>query len=133
MIKNVTAGTSISISVIISVGYDIPAGTMMFPNILSCHTDPEYWTDPDQFRPERFINPDGSASMQRDSYLPFSAGRRVCIGESLVKTTLTFTLASLMQRYKFHPVPGENLTLDVAYSFLATEPKPFKVMVELRH
>ena len=116
----------------LSVGYDIPAGAMVFPNIHSCHMDPEYWPDPEQFKPERFLNADGTASSVRPGYLPFSAGRRICVGESLAKTTLPFSVVSLMQQYEFLPVPGEVLTLEAGFSFLATEPKPFRLLVKLR-
>ena len=124
--------TVTSASITLSVGYEIRAGTMVFPNIHSCHMDPEFWPDPEQFRPERFLNADGTASSVRPGYLPFSAGRMICVGESLAKTTLPFSVASLMQRYEFLPVQGEALTLEAGFSFLATESKPFRLMVTLR-
>ena len=115
-----------------SVGYDIPSATLVFPNLYACHMDPEYWPEPDQFKPERFLNADGPASSVRPAFLPFSTGRRVCIGETLVKATLTYTMASLIQRYKFLSVPGETPNLDSIYCFMLSAAKPYKVIAKLR-
>ena len=94
--------------------------------------DPEYWSDPGEFRPERFINEDGSASSVRTAFLPFSTGRRICVGETLAKATLNYTMASLIQRYEFVPVPGENLTLDSIYAAMLSAAKPYQIMAKLR-
>ena len=123
---------SFFLSVTISEGYDIPAGTIVLPNIYSCHTDPEYWSDPEDFRPERFINEDGSANSVRTAFMPFSMGRRICVWETLAKATLNYTMASLIQRYEFLPVPGESLTLDSTYTAMLTAAKPYQIRVKLR-
>ena len=56
-------------------GYDIPAGTLILPNLWAVHYDPRVWKDPDKFMPERFMSEDGSALIEREELIPF------CIGE----------------------------------------------------
>lgn len=51
----------------------IPAGTLVMNNLYSVHMDPEYWKDPHTFRPERFINPDGSFHKD-ERLIPFGKG-----------------------------------------------------------
>ena len=67
-------------------GYDIPKDTMLITNIWAIHHDVDEWKKPEVFNPERFLDTEGkfSAAGAR-SYLPFSAGRRGCLGESLAE------------------------------------------------
>ena len=54
-------------------GYTIPADTLIITNIHGVHRDPDYWTDPDMFRPERWLD-DENNIIRHDSYMPFSLG-----------------------------------------------------------
>lgn len=59
-------------------GYDIPAQSIVLPNIWALHMNKEYWGDPDAFRPERFFDERGS--LQRPgNLLPFSIGEYVSV------------------------------------------------------
>ena len=55
------------------LGYRIPKNTTVIPNIFAVHMDPELWGDPENFRPERFIDEDGCI-VRPDYYIPYSAG-----------------------------------------------------------
>ena len=57
------------------LGYDIPADTLILSNIWAIHMDPRYWEDPEEFRPERFLNEDGNIKRQ-ESFIPFSFGKQ---------------------------------------------------------
>ena len=63
-------------------GSVLPAGTGIVMIASMVHRDPRYWTDPEVFRPERFI--DGEIK-HAYAYIPFSAGSRNCIGTYSVK------------------------------------------------
>lgn len=58
----------------------LPAGTgvVLIPSMV--HRDPNYWDDPEVFRPERFIE---GELKHPYAYIPFSAGSRNCIGKYL--------------------------------------------------
>jgi cytochrome P450 family 135 len=78
-------------------GYTIPAGSTLMVSIYLVHSDPETYPDPDQFRPERFLNgtPEGAA------WIPFGGGVRRCLGarfaelETKVILTQVLTTARL--------------------------------------
>ncbi|XP_035684758.1 cytochrome P450 2U1-like [Branchiostoma floridae] len=82
-------------------GYDIPAGTQVFPNLWSANMDPEFWPDPEKFDPSRFLDSDGKVVTRPESFMPFSTGRRVCLGEQLAKMELFLLFSSLLKHVTF--------------------------------
>ena len=115
-------------------GYSIPKGTTVLTNLWSLHHDPEIWDDPDAFRPERFLDEEGSfVPPKADRFLPFSAGRRSCLGESLARIELVLVLARLLHSFKFENPPGSDLpTLDPIVG-LVLLPRPFNACAIQRH
>uniref|UniRef100_A0A8C2V1A6 Cytochrome P450 family 2 subfamily W member 1 n=1 Tax=Chinchilla lanigera TaxID=34839 RepID=A0A8C2V1A6_CHILA len=86
-------------------GYLLPKGTPVIPLLTSVLLDKTQWATPRQFNPEHFLDSDRHF-LKRPAFLPFSAGRRVCVGESLARTELFLLLAGLLQRYHLQPPPG---------------------------
>ncbi|XP_063090067.1 cytochrome P450 2W1 isoform X2 [Cavia porcellus] len=86
-------------------GYLLPKGTPVIPLLTSVLLDKTQWVTPSQFNPGHFLDSDGHF-LKRLAFLPFSAGRRVCVGESLARTELFLLLAGLLQRYHLQPPPG---------------------------
>ena len=115
-------------------GYHIPKGTTVLVNLWSLHHDPAIWHNPDKFMPERFLDKDGKfVPPKQDRFLPFSAGRRSCLGESLARIELFLILAQLLHRFRFENPPGYDLpTLKPNTGVLLT-PQPFKVCATVRH
>lgn len=56
--------------------YDVPKGTMVVPLQWAIHTDPAYWDEPLQYRPDRFLLGDGSLA-KPEAFLPFQSGKRL--------------------------------------------------------
>ena len=82
-------------------GYDIPKGTIVFANLYANHRDPEIWgEDVEEFRPERFLSPDETTVVRHEALIPFSIGRRVCLGETLARDTLFLFAANLAQNFE---------------------------------
>ncbi|XP_052674496.1 steroid 17-alpha-hydroxylase/17,20 lyase-like [Crassostrea angulata] len=82
-------------------GYDIPKDTVVLINHFALHRDPKYWKDPEKFDPLRYLDEDGKMDPTKlDSWLPFSAGRRVCLGESIAKPEILMMCVHLLQRFK---------------------------------
>ncbi|XP_069161652.1 methyl farnesoate epoxidase isoform X1 [Procambarus clarkii] len=112
-------------------GRRIPEGTTVLCNLYSVHMDQDYWGDPDTFRPERFVNPDGS--LRRDERLiSFGKGRRMCLGKPLARMTTFLLFSALMQRFTFSldpevPVPDTEGKL----GFVLLPPE-FKVFARSR-
>ena len=86
-------------------GYTIPKDTQVFMNTYALHHDEHFWQDPNVFRPERYLDkvtgwllpPDHAV---RKHTLPFGAGPRVCLGETLAYNRLFLFITTLIQ--KFH-------------------------------
>ncbi|KAK9073543.1 hypothetical protein SSX86_007867 [Deinandra increscens subsp. villosa] len=85
------------------MGYDIPAGTQVIINASAIGRDPTLWEEPDEFRPERFLNNIIDYKGLHFELLPFGAGRRGCPGIQFAMVINELALANLV--YKF------NLTL----------------------
>ncbi|XP_072038343.1 cytochrome P450 2U1-like [Amphiura filiformis] len=110
-------------------GYSIPKGTNVVCNIWSLHLDPNLWPDPERFDPSRHLNDKGEM-VKSPHVLPFGAGRRVCMGETLAKMELFLFFSSLMHQFKFDLPPGrEPPSLDPVPG-LTSCPFPFEVIIE---
>jgi len=75
-------------------GRRIPAGSRVLFSIFLTQRDPRYWPNPERFDPERF---NGRAPLAPFTYLPFGAGRRVCLGAALAQVETRVILARLLQ------------------------------------
>ncbi|XP_063360044.1 cytochrome P450 18a1-like [Cydia amplana] len=88
-------------------GYLIPAGTHLVPLLNKINMDPEYFSDPNNFTPERFIK-DGKVELP-DTFIPFGVGRRLCLGEQVAKTELFLFFANIMNSYTFYLPEGDPM------------------------
>ncbi|XP_070843487.1 cytochrome P450 2K1-like [Chaetodon trifascialis] len=86
-------------------GHFIKKGTTVYPLLTSVLYDEDEWEKPHSFYPAHFLDKEGKF-VKRDAFMPFSAGRRVCLGESLARMELFIFFASLMQHFRFTPPPG---------------------------
>jgi cytochrome P450 len=86
-------------------GYRIRAGTTVYLPIYSVHRDERWWPDPVRFDPERFLG-EPDRSRPRCAYLPFGAGRRVCIGSQFALLEATLVAATIAQRYRLGLIDG---------------------------
>ena len=117
-------------------GYDIPKNTMVMTNLWALHHDPDEWDEPEVFRPERFLDEKGNFSPSGPqgfrSFLPFSAGRRVCLGESLSKAELFLVSARLLHQFKFERAPGKPLADLTGLVGVVLVPKSYELIVKNR-
>ncbi|XP_026178718.1 cytochrome P450 17A2 [Mastacembelus armatus] len=112
-------------------GHAVGRGTRVLVNMWSIHHDPRFWDKPDLFTPDRFLD-DHGRRVTPSCFLPFGAGPRVCVGESLARLELFLFLSSLLQRMSFKlpdgaPAPNLQGRLGVVL-----QPLPFKVVVTPR-
>ncbi|XP_059177466.1 cytochrome P450 2U1-like [Physella acuta] len=106
--------------------YTIPKGTQIASNLDSVLRDQKVWGDPENFRPERFIDGEGNLQIPEE-FIPFSIGRRACLGESLAKMELFLYMSSLFQKFKFIPEDESNLPSLEDTRGITTPPLPYTI------
>ncbi|XP_053671495.1 cytochrome P450 4d2-like [Anopheles nili] len=89
-------------------GVPIPPGTDIMLNIYVMQNDPDYYPEPDRFRPERFAD-DGAEQQKAFSYLPFSLGVRSCIGQRFAILEMKTMLVKLLTRFRLGPCEEQNV------------------------
>jgi len=113
-------------------GFMIPKDTMILGNFSYIHHDPAIWGDPENFRPERFLSPDGKTFKKHEALMPFSTGRRLCIGETLTRDSLFLFSTNLYQRFEIEfDKNGPDNGFDPLPEFVLA-PKPFNVILKDR-
>ena len=81
-------------------GYRVKKGWTVFMSQWVSHRDPQYFPDPEEFRPERWL--DGLAKrIPKYAYYLFGGGPRVCIGNTFALMEAAIILAAVGQRYRF--------------------------------
>uniref|UniRef100_A0A665TEK8 Cytochrome P450 2J6-like n=1 Tax=Echeneis naucrates TaxID=173247 RepID=A0A665TEK8_ECHNA len=86
-------------------GYKIPKGVTVIPNLTSVLFDKSTWETPYTFNPGHFLNKEGKFVKQA-AFIPFSLGKRACLGENLARMELFLFFTSFMQRFTFSMPPG---------------------------
>lgn len=88
-------------------GKDMKPGSIVFVSPWMLHRNVDAWEHPDEFDADRFQTERG-AEAARSAYLPFSMGPRVCLGAAFAQQEAALILASLIRRYRFEPVEGQE-------------------------
>ncbi|XP_012877718.1 PREDICTED: cytochrome P450 2J2-like [Dipodomys ordii] len=101
-------------------GYQLPRGTVIFPNMIALHRDPKEWATPDTFTPEHFL--ENGQFKKREAFLPFGMGKRACLGEQLARSELFIFFTSLLQKFTFKPPQNEKLSLKARMSIPHSPP-----------
>eukprot|EP00977_Amphora_coffeiformis_P013624 scaffold3608_cov183-Amphora_coffeaeformis.AAC.11 len=84
----------------------IPGNTVACIWIYSLHRHPDFWLQPDEFLPERWLVTDNvDAGITNGAYMPFAAGPRNCVGQPLAHVILRTLLAQLVVNFEFQD-PG---------------------------
>ncbi|XP_051803071.1 cytochrome P450 2J4-like isoform X15 [Acanthochromis polyacanthus] len=105
--------------------YTIPKGTMILATLNSVLHDESMWETPHSFNPQHFLDQDGKFR-KREAFLPFSAGKRVCLGEALARMELFLFFTAFLQRFSFSAPPGEKPSLEFKLG-LTHCPKPYRL------
>ncbi|XP_033123120.1 cytochrome P450 4C1-like [Anneissia japonica] len=79
-------------------GYLVPKNVFLMISLDAIHHNPKHWKDPDKFDPDRFL-PENAAVRRKYAYVPFSAGRRNCIGQRFGMMKIKVILSTLYRRF----------------------------------
>jgi len=109
-------------------GKDIPKGTPLFINHWAFHYDEREWKETTAFKPERFLDSSGSfVHGMNISFLPFGAGRRVCVGEAMAKLELFLFISHILYRYELKIEAGKAAPDLEGVLGVVLGPKPYEI------
>ncbi|XP_066996016.2 cytochrome P450 307a1-like [Anabrus simplex] len=92
-------------------GFKVEKDTLIFLNNYDLHMSPELWSEPEAFKPERFLV--NGRLVKPDHFLPFGGGRRSCMGYKMVQFLSFLTLSTLLQHFSLAPVPRVDYRVPV--------------------
>jgi cytochrome P450 len=94
-------------------GCPIKAGSLVIIGLWNIHRHPDFWAEPEAFRPERFMG-GADATGHRLAWMPFGAGHRTCIGNHFAMIEGPLLLALIAQRYELNLLPARPVEPEVA-------------------
>ncbi|XP_075463038.1 cytochrome P450 2B11-like isoform X2 [Ascaphus truei] len=108
-------------------GYSLPKGTVIFPLLHSVLFDSTLFERPQEFDPSHFLNQSGSFK-KNEGFMPFSAGKRICLGEGLARMELFLYFTSILQRFDIKPSTSpSDIDLSPEYSGFGKKPPSFQL------
>jgi cytochrome P450 len=86
-------------------GRRIPAGSVLLVSVYLLHRDPILYEDPEEFRPERFLEGEHEGGV----WIPFGGGVRRCLGASFAQVEMKVVLRTVLGRVHLEAVdPGDE-------------------------
>lgn len=114
--------------------YFIGKGTIVVSNIGGVHHDTKLWGDPENFRPERFLTPEEDSFVGHDGLIPFSVGKRVCLGENLARDELFLMSTALLQAFEVKLNPnGPRPSLTPIATGVVAKTQPHELILNPRN
>ncbi|KAF5282693.1 hypothetical protein FQA39_LY17500 [Lamprigera yunnana] len=113
-------------------GYKVPKGSIVLTSLYSIHMDKNFWKDPDQFRPERFLTEERQLIIPDWNFLPFGRGKRRCLGESLAKTNYFHFFTAMLHNFVLERDPDVDDVNTEGFDGVTISPKPFQVKLVVR-
>lgn len=112
------------------LGYNFPIRSRFLVNLYGVNSDPDYWHEPEEFRPERFLK--NEKFVKPEGFICFGAGKRICIGETIAQCEMFLFLATLLQNFTFKLPDGAKLPSLYPIDKGNLHPEEFQVVVEKR-
>jgi enediyne biosynthesis protein E7 len=92
-------------------GYPIAPRTDVFISPYMLHRHPAFWSEPEDFRPERFAGADAE-ERHRFAYIPFAVGPRHCIGENIAMFEMLVHVHAMSRRFRLTRAGNEPIELE---------------------
>ncbi len=121
------------------MGHVIPKDTTLLLSHVSCRHEEAFWGDPEEFRPQKFLDSEGNLLAADDSkrkhVMPFAMGMRLCRAEQLSQARLFLWLTNLLKRFIIRPRPENDVHHTKVEEFeekLMTYARKYTVIIEQR-
>ncbi|XP_041943109.1 cytochrome P450 3A27-like [Alosa sapidissima] len=108
-------------------GVTIPKGTLVAVPVPILHHDPELWTSPEAFNPERFSK-DNKESIDPYAYLPFGIGPRNCIGMRFALMLVKLIMVQLLQNFNLETCKETLIPMELDALFRPKKPIMLKLV-----
>ncbi|XP_073082564.1 cytochrome P450 2A13 [Manis javanica] len=110
----------------------LPKGTEVFPMLGSVLRDPKFFSNPQEFKPQHFLDEKGQFK-KSDAFVPFSIGKRNCFGEGLARMELFLFLTTIMQNFRFKsPQSPRDIDISPKCVGFATIPRTYTMSFQPR-
>lgn len=96
-------------------GYAIPRRALIILCQWVTHRHPDFWTNPRQFSPQRFLPP-AVKEQHRFAYFPFGGGPRICIGTQLAMIEGALVIATILQAFRVELAAGQVIEPDATFT-----------------
>jgi cytochrome P450 len=78
-------------------GLTLPKGSNLLFSVYEIHRHPDFWKNPEEFNPERFLDEKIKFS---NNYFPFGAGPRMCIGNNFAMYEMILSIIALVEQFE---------------------------------
>jgi cytochrome P450 len=102
-------------------GFAIGPRTDVFISPYLLHRHPEFWSEPEEFRPERFAGVDAE-ERHKFAYIPFSVGPRHCIGENLAMFEMLVHVHTMSRRFRLTRADNQPIELEAQINLRPRSP-----------
>jgi cytochrome P450 len=92
-------------------GFAIAPRTDIFISPYMLHRHPAFWSDAEEFRPDRFADADVN-DRHKFAYIPFAVGPRHCIGENIAMFEMLVHLRTMMRRFRLSRASNDPIEVE---------------------
>ncbi|XP_034156299.2 cytochrome P450 3A27 isoform X3 [Pangasianodon hypophthalmus] len=112
-------------------GLTIPKDTVVLIPTYVLQRDPEYWTEPDAFKPERFTQ-ENKENIEQYVYMPFGVGPRNCIGMKFALVIIKLAVVQILQRFDISLSEETKVPLELINTGILAPKHPIKLKFSIR-
>ncbi|CAJ1949547.1 unnamed protein product [Sphenostylis stenocarpa] len=115
-------------------GYHVPKGARLLINLWKLQRDPQVWSNPNEFNPDRFLTTHQDVDFMSPNFqlIPFSFGRRSCPGLTFGLQVLHLTLARLLQGFDMCVKDGAEVDMTEGLGVALPKENDLQIMLEPR-